>query len=56
MKIEFYEVTKGTDTSDSRIGECSSKEELIKRFKEFVDNHGTRYNDYDEFHCCFVED
>lgn len=56
MKIKFCEVSRRADSGDDCIGECTTKEELIKRFKEFVDNHGTHYNDYDEFHCHFVED
>lgn len=56
MKIQFYKVHKGVNGSDTAAGECASIDDAKKQFADFLKSHGTRYNDYDEFHCRFVDD
>ena len=50
--IEF--VLKSKDGSDSATGTCLDRKEVLRRFKDFLDAHGTHCDDYNEFHCRFV--
>ena len=56
MKIQFYKVHRGINGEDSAAGECASIDDAKKQFADFLESHGTRCNDYDEFHCRFVDD
>ena len=56
MRIQFYKVHRGINGEDSAAGECASIDDAKKRFADFLERHGTRCNDYDEFHCRFVDD
>ena len=56
MKIQFYKVHRGINGNDTETGACASIDDAKKRFADFLESHGTRYNDYDEFHCRFVDD
>ena len=56
MKIQFYKVHRGINGEDSAAGECASIASIKKQFADFLESHGTLCNDYDEFHCRFVDD
>lgn len=56
MRIQFYKVHRGINGEDSAAGECASIDDAKKQFADFLERHRTRYNDYDEFHCRFVDD
>lgn len=56
MKIQFYKVHRGINGNDTATGACASIDDAKKQFADFLESHGTRYNDYDEFHCRFVDD
>ena len=56
MKIQFYKVHKGINGNDTATGACASIDDAKKQFADFLESHGTRCNDYDEFHCRFVDD
>ena len=55
MRIDYELSRTMPDGSvNSGYGTCSSADGLEKVFGEFVKNHGTGLNDYDEFRCRFV--
>ena len=55
MRIDYELSRTMPDGSvNSGRGTCSSVDGLEKVFKEFVKNHGTGCDDYDEFRCRFV--
>ena len=55
MRIDYELSRTMPDGSvNSERGTCSSADGLEKVFREFVKNHGTGCNDYDEFRCRFV--
>lgn len=55
MRIDYELSRTMPDGSvNSGCGTCSSADGLEKVFREFVKNHGTGCNDYDEFRCRFV--
>lgn len=55
MRIDYELSRTMPDGSvNSGRGTCSSADGLEKVFREFVKNHGTGCNDYDEFRCRFV--
>lgn len=56
MKIQFYKVHHGNNVVDSATGECASIDDAKKQFADFLKNHGSRIDDYDEFHCRFIDD
>ena len=57
MKIEFYKVSKAINGGITQVtGECSSIKDIEKEFSNFLKNHGTHFEDYNEFHCRFAND
>lgn len=55
MRIDYELSRTMPDGSvNNGCGTCSSADGLEKVFKEFVKNHGTGCDDYDEFRCRFV--
>lgn len=55
MRIDYELSRTMPDGSvNSGRGTCSSADGLEKVFREFVKNHGTGCDDYDEFRCRFV--
>lgn len=57
MTIEYRcDTCRADDANDACFGKCHNKEEMIDLFEQFLDNHGTGCDDYDEFHCKFIEE
>lgn len=50
--IEFALTSK--DGADGATGTYLDRKDVLKRFKDFLDAHGTHCDDYNEFHCRFV--
>jgi len=54
MKIEF--VQRNTEVDVESYGTVLSKKEFMHMVEEWVDNHGTGVDDFDELHARFVDD
>lgn len=54
MTIEILKSTNGG--SDNSRGIYHDIKEVKKEFENFLKCHGTRFDDYDSFHCRFVNE
>lgn len=54
MNIEILKSTNGG--SDQSRGIYHDISDVKKEFNDFLKCHGTRFDDYDEFHCRFVNE